>query len=208
MPSKLFQKRKDAAAKRAVREQAERKDRLRVLVVAEGSKTEPNYLSEFIKLDGLGRIEPFLTRDHATGPMKLLGQARAKLKSDSDYDFAYVISDRDEFEDFELARNASDQIKSRPSIRFIYSDPCVEIWFLLHFELHDAPLSRHDAVGKLKVHMKGYQKGSKDVASVLYGKTETAIANSIELIKRNAATGTTCPSTIMHELILELRAAG
>lgn len=205
VPSKLFQKRKAEAAKRAARLSTERADRLRVLVVAEGYKTEPNYLDEFIKLDGLGRVEPFLTRDHKTGPMILLAQAKRILSLDRDYDFAYVVSDRDEFDDFEQAKNAAGQIRSKPEIKFIYSDPCVEFWFILHFELYDAPITRHQALQMIRNYIPNYEKGNRDIAKILYGQTDQAIERSIEILERCTATQTSCPSTNFHELIIEIR---
>lgn len=207
MPSKLFQKRKAEAAKRAARVAASRRDVLRVLIVAEGSKTEPNYLTEFIKLDGLARLEPHVTRDHNTAPLTLLGQARKILKSDTDYDLAYIISDRDEFPDYEFAKNAAEQVKTTPKIKFIYSDPCVEFWFILHFELYDAPHSRQEAVQRLRNHIPDYEKGRLDLAKILHGNTDIAVENSKIALERCNETGATCPSTLFHELILELRSS-
>lgn len=205
MPSKLFQKRKEAAARRAAREAKERSDQTRILIVSEGSKTEPNYLAEFFKLDGNGRIEPYATRDHITSPTRLLNQARSILEEDGDFDLAYVVGDRDEFPDFEQARNAADQIKIVPPIRYIYSDPCFELWFLLHYELWDAPIGRHEVRKELERHIPDYGKGSTTLARLLYEKTPTACDHSSALRERMAASGATCPSTLVDVMIAEVR---
>jgi hypothetical protein len=206
VPSKLFQKRKAEAERRAERAKVSRSDQKRILVVAEGSKTEPNYIAEFIRLEGLGNISPFLTRDNNTAPTKLLEQARRILLLDKDFDLAFVISDRDEFPDFLTAMNAAPHVKCSPNIRFIYSDPCFELWLLFHFEMHDGPIDRHQALKKLQTHISNYEKGSKDVARMVYNDTDKAIENSKIALSRAIEVGNTCPSTLMHELILTLRA--
>ena len=205
MPSKLFQKRKAEAERRAARSSARRSDLRRILMVSEGSKTEPNYLAEFLRLEGLGQIDPYVTRDHNTGPMKLLSQAKQILRNDTDFDLAFVLSDRDNFADFEAALNAAEQIKSNPPIKFIYSDPCFEIWLIFHFEMCDAPITSAEAVQRLRQHIPGYEKGSKEVARTVHSKTDEAIKNSLVALARCKQTGTSCPSTLMHELVLQLR---
>jgi hypothetical protein len=205
--SKLFQKRKAEAARRALREQSRRKEQVRILLVCEGSKTEPNYLIEFFKLDGGGRVEPYATRDHGTAPTTLLNQAKEILSRDPDFDLAFVVGDRDEFPDFLQARNAAGQIKSSPKIKYVFSDPCFELWFLLHFELHDAPVARNDVCKKLGEHVRGYDKGCLTMARDLYPLTDVAIGNSKALRERLGTVDATCPSTLVDMLIEEVREA-
>lgn len=205
MPSKLFQKRKEAAARRAKREEKKRADQVRVLIVSEGSKTEPNYLTEFFKLDGLGRIEPFATRDHNTSPSRLIEQAKRILTDDTDFDLAFVVGDRDEFQDFEQARNAAPHINVVPRIQYIYSDPCFELWFLLHFELWDSPIDRHKIKDEVKKYIEDYEKGSSTVARKIYARTDEAITNSENLRNRMEASDSTCPSTLVDMMINQVR---
>jgi len=207
VPSKLFQKRKAAAKLRAEREAKQRAEQVRVLLVNEGSKTEPNYFVEFFRLDGGSRVEPFATRDHNTSPTALLNQAKEILSKDSDFDLAFVVGDRDEFPDFEQARNAANQINTQPKIRYIYSDPCFELWLVLHFVLWDAPVDRHAIRAELEGHMDAYSKGDTSIARQIYERTDEAIENAKALRQRMEKSGSTCPSTLVDQLVEEVREA-
>ncbi|MDA9918304.1 RloB family protein [Erythrobacter sp.] len=205
MPSKLFQKRKAEAERRAKREAKERAEQIRILLVSEGSKTEPNYLVEFFRLDGGSRIEPYATRDHNTSPSKLLSQAREILKKDTQFDLAFIVGDRDEFDDFTQAVHAAQNINSTPRIKYIFSDPCFELWFLLHFELWDAPIDRQALQGELKRHLPDYEKGDQAIARMLYPDSEVAIENSKLLRGRMEDSESTCPTTLVDILIEDVR---
>lgn len=207
MPSKLFQKRKRDAARREQRAAKDRSTQVRILLVSEGSKTEPNYLVEFFRLDGGSVVEPHATRDHVTSPTQLLQQARDILNKDRDFDLAFVVGDRDEFGDFDQAVNAAATIQSTPRIKYIYSDPCFELWLLLHFRFWDAPIDRHSLCDEVKKFIHGYEKGCVTIARDIYNQTDDAIANSISLRRSMEGTGGTCPTTLMDVLISDVRSA-
>ncbi|MCP5383668.1 MAG: RloB domain-containing protein [Sphingomonadaceae bacterium] len=205
MPSKLFQKRKEEAKRRADREAKLRAEQVRILLVSEGSKTEPNYLVEFFRLDGGSRIEPFATRDHNTSPTTLLNQAKAILQDDEDFDLAFIVGDRDEFDDFAQAVDAAPRLKTTPKLKYIYSDPCFELWFLLHFEFWDAPIDRHAIRDELKRHIPNYQKRDQAIAREIYEKTDIAMQNSVKLRAKMECSDSTCPTTLVDILISDVR---
>lgn len=201
MPSKLFQKRKEDAAERARRSAASRSQHKRYLIVCEGSKTEPNYFYEFLKNLGRSSIKVSIPRDHNTSPSKLLSQAKILIRKDNDFDYAFLVTDRDEFEDFEAAKHAADQIKSSPKIQFIYSDPCFEVWLIFHYQPIDKPISRMEALEIIKGHIPDYDKGKEGIGDLLFPFTDKAVSNSKAVFNRCKETGTTCPSSLVHMII-------
>lgn len=201
MPSKLFQKRKQEAAERAKRSAATRSRYRRYLIVCEGSKTEPNYFYEFLRNLGRSNINVSIPRDHNTSPSKLLYQAKSIIRKDGDFDYAFLVTDRDEFEDFVAAKHAADQIKSSPKIQFIYSDPCFEVWLIFHYEPIDRPISRIEALEILRGHIPNYDKGQEGIGDLLFPLTDRAVYNSKAVFRRCEETGATCPSSLVHKII-------
>ena len=109
--------------------------RQRMLIVCGGQETEPNYfknlsrkreLTATLVIEGVG--------EH---PKQLVERAITKLRSENDFDAAYVVFDRDSFIDFADAINLAKKFRSpkQPKLRLIPipSGPCFEVWLLLHF---------------------------------------------------------------------------
>jgi RloB-like protein len=67
----------------------------------------------------------------------LIERAIALIESNEDFDAAYVVFDRDSFEDFESAMKLAYDFsfEPQPILRLIPipSGPCFEVWLLLHF---------------------------------------------------------------------------
>ena len=82
----------------------------------------------------------------------------------------------------------------------LYSNPCFEIWYLLHYQNQTAGLTSDECVSKLKNHISGYKKGFFD--DKLKAKM---INNKSESISRAKALTDFCnPSTNVYQFVEEL----
>jgi hypothetical protein len=92
------------------------------------------------------------------------------------------------------------------------SDPCIEYWFLLHFEYTRSPFvgegkkSRGDiAVERLKQFIPEYKKGDLRIGFLLEGHFDFAFANAQRSLEDAVFTGEDNPPTSVHLLINRLR---
>jgi hypothetical protein len=65
-------------------------------------------------------------------------------------------------------------------IFIIPSNPCFELWFLLHFQMVTNSLNVHDTIQMLLNHIPYYKKGN-DIFKLIEDKTHIAITNSRRL---------------------------
>jgi hypothetical protein len=130
----------------------------RVLIVGEGKRTEPHYLTAIRRQWDLRSVSA-IPSDRGSGPESVVACAIAKKewaqRRKRPYSRVWCVFDRDEHvrvaEAFALA--------ARHEIELACSNPCIELWFLLHFRPWTAPLARDQAESELKrSHMTGYSK--------------------------------------------------
>lgn len=154
---------------------AKRKPKLAVLVYCEGEKTEPNYLREFAKVHG-NQLVVLRIADERGGPRTLVeaaAQERRRQRKHSKDSFeardeTWVVFDRDEHPNIPEAMD----LARRSGIEVAFSNPCFELWLLIHLVDHDPPDDRHQVQKKLAGLVKGYDpKTSKicDFGSVAPG---------------------------------------
>lgn len=163
----------------------EHKRRIRplMIMVAEGENvTEQQYFNWFRSPDSPYTII-FHKAGHVTDPAGLMESVEKRWVeedgSSEDGDLCYVILDLD------CDQKKAEQIRglqSKSSVAsFIVSNPCFEIWFLLHFQYtthfftNGKPLIR-----ELRKFVPGYKK-DMDVYPVLKEMTSAAIENSKKL---------------------------
>lgn len=93
--------------------------------------------------------------------------------------------------EIQKAKSYSDKNK----IRLGMSNPCFELWYLLHFEYTTANMKSYPEVQKrLNRYIIDYDK-TKDVYSLLKDKTDTAIKNSKKLKKHFEESGRLIPDS-------------
>jgi len=123
-----------------------------ILVFAEGSKTEPIYLTHWHRLYRervIVAVDPF----HGT-PLRIVEEAAATRTRDlrearrgrgDAYDEYWCVFDIDEHPRVEEAiKLAADN-----GINVAVSNPCIELWFLLHFQDQQASIDRAQAQRKV-----------------------------------------------------------
>lgn len=172
---------------------AEKNRKSIILIVGEGkNQTERLYFRNF-NTRGASYSIKFVPNSGYTDPKGLLNLMR---KYYNEYqldkklgDRAYIIIDTDcNEEKFYLIKNLQN---SEKNIEFITSNPCVEIWFLLHF-IYTTKEFKDSKEPKLllKDYISNY-KESLDVYLILRNRQEMAIKNSKRLIQYHKAINAT-----------------
>jgi hypothetical protein len=177
-----------------------REERPRFLIVCEGEKTEPNYFRGF-RVSSMD-LEVVGEGDNTKRLVLIAQEKRAK----SDYDQVWVVFDRDSFpaEHFNEAMQRARAL----GIRVAYSNEAFEIWYLLHFDFHQAGIERGRYAALLSSKLgRSYKKNDPSIFQVLLPHQETAIRHAAKLaaIYDPPRPERDNPSTTVHLLVAELR---
>lgn len=198
------------------RKTATRVSKPKILIVCEGSRTEPDYFNLLKGAYHLLSVVIVQTSTMGSAPISVvksavyLNQEQIKLYGQSAaYEKVYCVYDTDEH--VSLA-SAIELIKTH-KFNDIISNPCFEYWLLMHFKYTRSPfLKSSDKTAaemcqkELKQYLPEYQKtGVSQCFALLLDKTPTAITNSNRGISDAVATAEYNPSTNMHELIILLQ---
>ena len=150
-------------ARRIGRRVGARAPAARIVVVMEGASTEPRYLKMFRRIHGHQSV--------TLAPIGGVGDPRAvveraieesrKLKRDAlaDRDSVWAMFDRDIHPRFAEAKN----LAHGNGISLAVSNPCFELWGILHYQDQDAPLDRHECQRLLGDLCPGYRKSGGKV---------------------------------------------
>ena len=216
----LFHKRKARAGAALQRTQRERAHNKRVLIVCEGTKTEPHYLREL--LDDL-HISPQVVRvapNDGVSPDRVVAHALKLYDEDAvagdAFDQVYCVFDRDNHTTFNAAvQHTRDLAADGKPFEAITSTPCFEVWLLLHFGYSAQPFhaAGERSVGKQvvaalkkKPGFAKYDKGQKGVYVQLKPKLTDALTHAERLRKHGAKTGSVNPATDMDALVKAIQA--
>lgn len=183
-----------------------------MLIVCEGSKTEPSYFWSLVNRNQLSTANVEVEAS-GSDPSLLVRKAKSlrdKEKRRGDrYDAVYCVFDRDEHAHFNAASNEAYSAK----LKLARSWPCFEFWLLLHFVYHRRPYAlsgnrtaSENCVSELRQYLSDYTKGRADVFEVLEGRIETAKSNARLALSDAEATGSWNPSTEVHGLVAYLQA--
>ncbi len=216
----LFHKRKARAGAELQRQKRERARNKRVLIVCEGTKTEPHYLREL--LDDL-HISPQVVRvapNKGNSPDCVVAHALALYDEDAvagdAFDRVYCVFDRDRHTTFDAAVQHTQalSVAGKPFVA-VTSTPCFEVWLLLHFGYSDQPFhaAGKKSVGdqvvtalKTKPGFAKYGKGQKGVYGQLKGALADALTHAQRLRKHCAASASINPATDVDELVKAIQA--
>ncbi len=145
------------------------------------NKTEKNYFSNFQQIRG-----KFIIRwasGNATDPVGIVENIKRDIlkKSLKEGDRAFAVFDMDIDPLKEAAVEKARNLAKGQNIELITSNPCFEVWFVLHFEDSTASYnSSKDVINKLRTYITGYKK-SDDVFEVLQGRMKDAILRAKKL---------------------------
>ena len=138
-----------------------RKPKSKVLIATEGkNKTEKTYFSNFE--DSKKSYNVTYARGNNTDPLKLvkmLIKEIAELRLDlQDDDVAYCIFDTDVDSNKNTIIEEAIQLAKKNNINIITSSPCIELWFLLHYDYSTANMNNEEVFRRLKKYYPKYKK--------------------------------------------------
>lgn len=190
----------------------------RILIVSEGSKTEPLYFDEIrtalrlpvrnITVSG-GQL--------GTDPVQVVQYAKDLFEHGDPhkgiepraFDRIFAVFDRDEHRGYFDALRQAEALdgklkngeKHRVPFKAIASVPCFELWLLLHFQDVQAPLQRDEALQRLCQHYPDYEKGSTGVFAATRSGLEEAMQRAETLATRFSADMAPQPFTDVVKLV-------
>ncbi|HZG53016.1 MAG TPA: RloB family protein [Pyrinomonadaceae bacterium] len=138
--------------------------RKRILIVCEGKVTEPQYFEAFSQEERNRLVDVVI--DDASGVPKTLVERAVQRKKRAEqeakharddnlkYDEVWCVFDVDQHPNLPDAR----QQARDNEIKLAVSNPCFELWLLLHFSEQTAHIERHVAASSLRTHIRGYRK--------------------------------------------------
>lgn len=193
--------------KRLERRKARRKPKVRFVLVCEGHNTEPRYFKALeqhhknvlIEIEAIGGVGvPKTIARRAIEELSNINKEDPLEENDQ----VWAVFDRDEHPYYEEATN---QFESH-GVKVARSDPCFELWIILHFEEYDKACTRQDLQKRLKTLCGG--KDCKDRSfdfSTILDNFETALKRAKrQEEKRINEGGLTPPYTTVHKLVSAL----
>jgi hypothetical protein len=190
-----------------------------VLIVCEGTKTEPTYFRDFVEAFRISSANVVVVAGRRSQPLAVVETAVRRYDVDPDYDGVYVVLDQDVPTYDRAAEYAGEVQRGRAAsgglgrkLELVPSMPCFEYWLLLHFE--DSARA-YGAGGKrspcaecerdLKRHLPRYAKGAGGVFEATLPFLDVATDRADRRAKHVAGDASPNPVTYVHELTTRLR---
>jgi len=154
-----------------------------ILISCEGNrknKTETLYFRNLVTRDSDFRIE--LVPGNETDPVSLVEQTINQINKlglsieEDDRAFCLIDTDKEKYKNTQIVE--AKKLAAENGIIIITSNPCFEIWFLLHFECSTAPITTDKLLEKLKKRCPKYNKSHN-----IYPEIEKATLKAIENAK-------------------------
>ncbi|MBS0468515.1 MAG: RloB domain-containing protein [Proteobacteria bacterium] len=218
----LFHKRKARSNAALQRQQKQRAQNIRYLIVCEGAKTEPYYFQGLLDDRGIRPTSVRIASNQGASPDRVVEHALRLYEEDAHlgdpYDAVYCVFDRDKHTTFDASvqRTKDCSAHGKPLIA-ITSTPCFEVWLLLHFGYWDQPFhaAGKKSVGdqvvtqlRKKAGMAQYGKGQKDVYAQLKNRLDSALTQAERLRQHGQASASINPATEVDQLVRVLLTLG
>lgn len=207
--------------KQLERKRGRRASHDRILIVSEGSKTEPNYFSEIRTAYRLHtanvEVQP---SELGTAPIQVVQYAKALFENGDRhkhiqrraFEQVYAVFDRDDhasyFDALRLAESLDGKLRNdhRQPVGFkaIVSVPSFELWLLLHYADIQAPIHRDEVMRRLKQAMPGYEKGASRTFATTREFLAVATQRAQALATRFTADTAPEPYSAIAELVERL----
>jgi hypothetical protein len=189
----------------------------KILIACEGRLTEPKYFNAIRQDLRLTTGQILVLPHQGTDPLSVVSaavEARQEKKREKNWineqDTAWAVFDGDEH----IENNPSnwhDAIQKAQSqnIKLAITNPCIEFWYLIHFQDHFANISRTAINTLLKNHIPSYDKSACYYPNPLRPYTTQAIQRAEQLacqLQRNNLSGYANPccseiSSLVKELL-------
>ena len=188
------------------------------MIICEGVKTEPLYLKGFVnkineKYKEISRTEHIFVYGAGRNTKGLLEFVDRMVDCGGwdRYERFWLVYDKDDFpyDNFDNTQFSAEKRKGS-KIRVAWSNECIELWFLLHFQEYVSNNGREQYIKKLNEYFE-YSKSREDLYDVMIrkGSLEDAKRRAKRLLQDFQERGVTSPSamvpaTRVFELIEEL----
>ncbi len=189
----------------------------RILIVCEGKKTEPAYFSEIKNKHRLPTAYVRILSGSGTAPIQIIGHAEKLFKEGcpggsfekESFDKIYAVFDRDNHHSYFDALNKADRLHNtlindeRDTVPFIAipSNPCFELWLLLHYKDVNALMTCKNVITELQNHYSNYAKSSRDTYSITERYLADAFRRANTIKQRTDKSSDSHPVTYVDELV-------
>jgi hypothetical protein len=205
-------------ARKLERKQGTRPSYPRLIIVCEG-ETETNYFDEIRQRWRIPALDwKILPSKFGSGPEKVVDYAETQAREEGRWEEVYCVFDRDDHHYYAnaliKAQNISGKIRTKGregvpiSFTAIPSDPCFDLWFLIHFKLITREEHRDEILRLLKIAIPGYSKGCRGMFDRTIGDLNKACKHAESLRQRKSQTGNSNPSTDVDILVNRLNEIG
>ena len=197
----------------------------RLLIVTEGSKTEPGYFKEIRQAVRLHTSRTFICpSDWGTDPLSVVNYAEHVFTQGRDnghgkqeaipkaFDRIYAVFDRDDHATYDgaltkarfLDGKLKNDNKEPVSFTAVPSNPCFELWLLLHYQKQLHWIDRTEIFKRLKTYWPAYTKGYSEIYKTLSPNLEKAIKPAREINREGSPVSTTYCYTKVVDLVYTL----
>lgn len=185
-----------------------------VLIVCEGTETEPRYFKSLIQHEILSSVNVKVISGERSSPIFVVNTAiKEQKKQNMPFTKVYCVIDGD----VPHHLNEANKLAKQNGIEMIISYPCIEYWYLCHFKFSRSPIEQtgNRSAGDnceylLNIEWKKefkekYEKNLDDVYKQLESRLEIAIKNAQKALEQAQQEQAFNPSTQVHELVEYLR---
>lgn len=182
-----------------------------MLIFCEGEASEPDYLNALKRLPEIRANTAInLVIDPTSGvPLDLVKKAVLRKESDSEIDECWCVFDVEWPKHYPNLDRAL-RIASAEGIGVAISNPCFELWLILHFQDHSAFLDNRGA--ELISRRLDGRPGKRLDGAKYMPLRHDACSRAADLVVRHEQDGTTFPndnpSSTMHELLAAIEGTG
>ena len=184
------------------------------LIVSEGTDTEPAYFGTM--KDIVNRQYPEKIQLDVSGEgnntINLFGKAKQLAQNSANvYRHVWVVYDTDDFpaeQTDRVVQLCTESSTEETEFHAVWSNQCVELWFLLHFSFMQSDIHRSEYWPKLTEYLKQigageYEKNRKDMYRILRPYMNHAIGNAkrLDALNKDKAPSKAAPGTKVFELI-------
>ena len=188
------------------------------LIVTEGTDTEPAYfdaIRSIINRNYKGRIQLDIFGE-GDNTISLFRRARDRAANSANiYRHVWIVYDVDDFPSEHVdavVQLCNESSNEETEYHAIWSNQCIELWFLLHFSYMHSDIHITEYWPKLtewfeSIGVGTYQKNRQDVYEILRPYMEHAIRNAkkLDVINSGRMPSQAAPGTKVYELVEKLK---
>ncbi len=192
-----------------------------LIIVCEGKETEYGYFEAIRQSMRLRTLQVEVIHPNATDPRSIVSAAieykqeridddrwRENNDDPQQNDTVWAVFDGDEhLQHAPQNWNDAIQLAENNDVNLAVSNPCFELWYLLHYQNQNANINRNNAKQILRNHIPNYEKSDTLYPDPLENLTNNAISRAEQLSQRTEADELpfyTNPSTGVYKLVRSL----